>query len=295
MQIAAGELHLYRAVAQARQHRGHQRRAGAGAAGQGFPGSPLPDPHLEHAPVDHPHELHVRPPGEQGMMLDHGPDHGHIDHLGIPHENHRVGIAHVHAGDKPGLAHDLQPMAQHQLPGQIHRDQPGVQLRRAHIRPHPGDLPVFHRKPRLLHAALGGDGKAGFIREPPLIHIFADAADGVAAHFGFAAIGVEDAHAEIRAVGRLDEHQPIRARAEMGPAHHQRQPLRILHHFFKAIHIQVIVADALHFGKPHCSSLPFRMMLLMLCCAGEKGSIPFPARRRRLPFPLTSAPARPHR
>ena len=254
LQISAGQLHLHGAVGKAGQHGGHQGRARAGAAGQGFPRAPLPNPHLQDAPVNDPNEFHIRAPGKQGMMLDHGADGGQINHLRVPHEEHGVGIAHVDAGDEPGLPHDLQAVAQHQFARQIHGDQAGVQFRRAHIRLHAGHLAVFHREPQLLQAPLGGNGQLRFIGHAPLIHVFADAADGVAAHFGFAAIGVENAHAKVRAVRGLNEHQAVGARAEMVPRHDDGHALRVRDQFFKAVDKQIIVSDAVHLGKFHTAA-----------------------------------------
>jgi len=70
-----------------------------------------------------------------------------------------------------------------------------------------------------------------------------------------AAIGIEDAHAEIRHGAGLDQHKAVCAHAIMRPAHLDGQRCRFTNRFLEAVHINIIVASAVHLGKPHRGSL----------------------------------------
>src|ERR1700687_3770623 len=88
-----------------------------------------------------------------------------------------------------------------------------------------------------------------------VINELRDASDPVAAHFRLAAVGIEHAHARVRLVGGADEDQPIRTDPEMPIADGPAQSSRIMRHrVAEAIDVDILVADAVHFGETHVSS-----------------------------------------
>src|SRR5437660_12053086 len=88
-----------------------------------------------------------------------------------------------------------------------------------------------------------------------VINKLRDASDAVAAHFRLAAVGIEHAHARISFVGGANEDQSVRADAEMPIADGPAQARGVVRHrVAQAIDVNVVVADAVHFGEMHVSS-----------------------------------------
>ena len=73
--------------------------------------------------------------------------------------------------------------------------------------------------------------------------------DSVYSHLRLAAVGVEDAHAEVGPSGRRDVYHSVGARAEMAVG----EPLRELGGVFGdlAEDVEIVVAEAVHFRKAH--------------------------------------------
>ena len=76
VELTAKELHVHLALGIASQYGGDHGRARPRAAGKGFARAALSNPHLQMMPADDLHELGVRAPGKQGMMLKLRPDTG---------------------------------------------------------------------------------------------------------------------------------------------------------------------------------------------------------------------------
>ena len=151
----------------------------------------------------------------------------------------------------PFIAVDVDGVAHDHVPGEIHRDQRGGQFRLAHVRAH-GEYPaLLHVQGEHLQPAAGHEGDLRLVGEAALVHVLADAAGGVAAHLGLAAVCVEDAHAEIRRLAGLDEHQAVGAHAEVGPAHLNGQGSGVADGFLKAVDVNIVVAGTVHFGEAH--------------------------------------------
>src|SRR5206468_5938116 len=107
------------------------------------------------------------------------------------------------------------------------------------------------------HAPAGLDREGGLPHQAVVIHILGDATDAVAAHLGFAAVGVVHAHSGIGLVGRAEEDQAIRTDAAMPVADHPAESSRVVRHrLAEAIHVDVIIAGAVHFGETHVCSRP---------------------------------------
>jgi type IV pilus assembly protein PilB len=95
----------------------------------------------------------------------------------------------------------------------------------------------------------GEPGLSLALAEPAFPYEARDAAARVAAHFGFAAVGVEHAHARVRLVRLADEHESVRARAEMTVGDLLRKFRRVADRAVAVVDVDVIVACALHLCK----------------------------------------------
>ena len=72
-----------------------------------------------------------------------------------------------------------------------------LQLRNAHIHPHPGGEAPLRLQMRSDGPRSGFQQQIGTLRQSPIMHIFGHTSAGVAAHFSLAAIRVEHAHFKI--------------------------------------------------------------------------------------------------
>ena len=78
------------------------------------------------------------------------------------------------------------------------------------------------------------------------------AAAGVAAHFGFASIRINDLHTYVRFVGRQQQNKPVRAHAKTAVAYFWGQRARVFY-VRSALPVQhdKVVAESGIFGKLH--------------------------------------------
>ena len=112
-------------------------------------------------------------------------------------------------------------------------------------------MAVFHIQIQGLYAALGVDFQHILFGDAPLIDILAHTADAIAAHFGAGTVGVVQIHFRVSVFAGLNEDDPVAADTEMPVAETHGQSCRVFHLLFKAVDIDIIVADALHLGKAH--------------------------------------------
>ena len=85
---------------------------------------------------------------------------------------------------------------------------------------------------------------------PAIIHIFSYTANAVSAHHGLAAIGIEDAHFEIGGGAGKNANNAIGPCAEMPVGILDCKLLNVFGHVI-AVHVQVIVSQAVHFSEIH--------------------------------------------
>jgi len=85
-----------------------------------------------------------------------------------------------------------------------------------------------------------------------IVQVLGDAADAVAAHLAFGAVGVEHAHPGTRPLGWHDQDEAVGSDPEMAIAHGDRQlrgiPGRRL---AERLDVYVVVAKAVHLGELH--------------------------------------------
>ena len=173
-------------IGQSSSMRGDERGAGAAAASESYPGAPFPNPQSDMATVADRGHPDIGALWEQPIMLEGGPEHSEIDPLDVVDEKRRMRIADIGA-DRIGKRPDryLDMIGIH---GTGQRDLAPSGTRRPHIHRNAPIRLSF----RFEKASNGLDPSvrlAGLATQE-----VGDAARGVAAGFGLAAIGIADAH-----------------------------------------------------------------------------------------------------
>ncbi len=195
-------------------------------------------------------------------MFDDPAQRLHRRRLHIGDERHEVRIAH---GNGRAADFHLFSLEKHLdflvpafRPGPVHGDALCIRDGFSHIHRRFPDFSVHDLHPDLLDPGQGFQGDLRFVRQTLVIDIFGDAARPVAAHLPLGRIRVEHAHPEVRHFGRTDADQPVRAHGQVAGTHIFRDLPGVGEHFFHAVHIYVIIAAAMHFGKSqlHSSFLP---------------------------------------
>ena len=102
----------------------------------------------------------------------------------------------------------------------FHRDLGAVREGFAHIDRDQADFAVIANRDFRLHDACQGfDGEFFLIDDAVVVDIFGKAADAVAAHFRFTAVGIDDAHADVRLFARYDDDDTVRSDTRMRSTH----------------------------------------------------------------------------
>jgi hypothetical protein len=97
-----------------------------------------------------------------------------------------------------------------------------------------------------------------------IVDVLRDAADTVAAHFRFAAVGVEHLHASVGTIGGADEYQAVATHAEVSMGNALSQSSGIGgRRLPDAIKIDIVVPRTVHFreshrGTPSIAAISFR-------------------------------------
>ena len=190
----------------------HRRGAGSRAAGLSDAAATLPHTGAQAAVASHLHELDVAPLGESGMIFEQRPLGGYL--ADVVGEHHVVRIAHRDERADAGVGGfvELARVVEHGL-DHIHRN-------RSH-------LAAMQMQPQHLDARQREQAYGGLVGQPALVEILAYAARSVAAHHGFRAVGVEDAHRKVGLGHRraLYQHQSVGAYTLVAVAPEHRQPL----------------------------------------------------------------------
>ena len=123
---------------------------------------------------------------------------------------------------------------------------------RPHVDPHARDLAVGQFEVEDEHAAPGFDLQPVLPGDAMIVDVFGDAPHAVAAHFRFAAVGVEHPHAGIGLFGRADQNQPVRADPLVPVGNGDRQPRNVSRDGFReAIDVDVVISRPVHLGEFH--------------------------------------------
>ena len=89
------------------------------------------------------------------------------------------------------------------------------------------------------------------VRQTALVEVLTYATTGIAAHHGFAAIGIEDVHREV-GLGNgaaSDEHQTVRTDALIPVAVSDSESSGISYRVQHSVDVDVVVAAAVHLGE----------------------------------------------
>ena len=130
-----------------------------------------------------------------------------------------------------------------------HGNLPRPDFRFSHIDRRLRHFPVTDLHADRLDSSQRLDSHGGFVCQAVVIDIFGDTADPVAAHLTFGAVHIVHGHTEIRLFRRADKDQAVTADPEMITAHVDRHRLRVRNGGFRTIHIDIIIAATVHFGK----------------------------------------------
>ena len=243
----------------------------SGAAGHGLAGAPLPDPHLNVLPVDDPGKFRIHPVGEHGVQLKLGADGLQVQIGRLVDPDHGMGIAHGDAGHRPVLPGHIDLLSDHLVSQPHHGNLSRCCGGSAHINTHTGHLAPFHGEVQVLQPRLGLDDQVGLVSQPLVIDELGNAPDAVAAHGTLRAVCVVHSHPEIRHIRGIDGNQAVRSDALVAVAVLEGKTAGILHGSLGTVHIDVVVAAAVHLGKFHLKLLLSQnhsMILPLLYYAG---------------------------
>src|SRR5690606_17921285 len=101
----------------------------------------------------------------------------------------------------------------------------------------------------------GFDRQFVLLRDPVIVDVLGNAADTVAAHLAFAAVGIEHLHPRIGPFRRTNQDQPVTPDSEVPIAHLTSQPGNVFRQFlFERIDIHVVVPGPVHLREAHLDS-----------------------------------------
>src|SRR6266581_837867 len=251
-QGAAARGDSYRRIDEAAAYAGHDGRAGAGATGQGFAGAALVDAQADRMATGDFHEAGIDPLRKARVRFDQRaiPRHGRAVYIGD--DLHGMGIAHRYGGDGDAAAADLERL-DYGVAVADEGDLRRRKVRHAHVdRDLAAGLEARYDDAR---ARLDADLVLG--RKAVVANEADEAAGPVAALLDFAAIGIEDAVAEIDtdAGRRLDDQDLVAADAEM-PVGEEARPIRVqVHCLAHRVDDDEVVAQSLHFREADLHAL----------------------------------------
>jgi len=177
------------------------------------------------------------------------PDPGHIHAVHPGTEHHAVGIAHVHAGDLPGLPGNLHRIVHHLPLRDIQPEGRGVQGRVAHVHAGRGHPAVGGVDPDGLGALVRLQGHFLLADDTVVIEVLRHTPQGVAGHGALRPVGVEHPHLGIRLPGSLHEDDAVGADAVVPVAEGDAQGLRAGDLPAEILQEDVVVAAGLHLGE----------------------------------------------
>src|SRR5262249_43629972 len=120
---------------------------------------------------------------------------------------------------------------------------------------HLAHLAAGHLQFQGQHAAAGLDGQHRLAGDAVVVDELGYTADPISAHLRLAAVGVEHAHARVGPLRGTDEDKAVAADAEVPVADGATEGRGVLRRrIADAIHVNVVIADAVHLRKFHLYS-----------------------------------------
>ena len=220
-----------------------ERRAGAGAAGAGDAGAAFPDAQADPGAIEDRCDADIGALGKQLVVLEPRAERGQVDCLGIRHKKCRVRVADICA-DRLGKRTERESGAR-----RIHLARQRDLMPGGAGRPHIDRDIAIRRQLGVEQARRGLDADARLAAL--LCDEAGDAARPVAAGLRLAAIGVEDAHKDLRrgVARRLDQDQLVTADAG-APVGKRARRRRVDHDAVAAaVEHDKIVAEPMHLAE----------------------------------------------
>src|SRR6266508_2662875 len=183
--------------------------------------------------------------------------------LRVIHEHDTVRITHRDRGDLECSPVDHERFAQHPSWRTLHRNLSPFQAWLTHLHTDLVHDRTARKQLQLQHTRQGLDLDSGVLRHAVVVHILGQATNAVAAHLRLTAVGVEHAHAEIGLGRGKNQNQAIGADAKMSVTDRPRHLCRMVDLLLEAIHIDVVIPYAVHFGKFHARTSLGEVCLVM--------------------------------
>jgi hypothetical protein len=255
LKISAGEMGEQLSLSSTGEDTGDTDSARAGSTGERDAAAAFPGAHDDFIRSDDLDEVNIDSPRECGMPLKQRADLCQIDlfntrcvsdRMGVPHRNKRRLQISPGVGDHIGMS-VFAPTQFLDIDRNLGQREDWL----AHVDGHPPHLAFGRFQCQRQHAAAGFDAHGVVPGQAMIERIFCDTADAVAAHLPFRSIGVEHAHPHIRLVRGEDENQAVAADAKMAIGNRDGGSHRILDRLIKAVDVNIVVADSMHFREAH--------------------------------------------
>lgn len=268
-QVAAREMSQDLAIGLAGQNSRHGNGTGPRSTSKGDAAATLPRPHDDFRWRNSLHKVHVDPSRKEGRVLQNRTDRFQRNLRDVRTINDGVRIAHRNARHLQFDFALLHPSCirtdeitgnrkiDHLVTSERCRDVRRCEDRRSHVDADFGNFAILAGEHlQREDAATRFNFEFRFLSDAVVVNILGDTADAVAAHFRFAAISVEHSHARVGSFGGTDEDQAVPSHAKVPIADGNRSLGDIARNRLgKAINVNVIIAQTVHFGKTHKNSL----------------------------------------
>ena len=171
-------------------------------------------------------------------------------------------ISHGNRCHIPDRPIHLQRIGNRRVLLTYHGDLLRAQNRRTHIYADRNGFAVLSKYIHILDAALCRNTDSVLFRNPRVIHKLGHTAHSVSAHRALRTVRVIHIHLTVRNLRRLDQDQTVRSDSEVAVTDKLRCFRRVLYRLLKTVHINVIIADTVHFRKLHNPFSPHRTYFL---------------------------------
>ena len=125
------------------------------------------------------------------------------------------------------------------------------QDRTSHVHSYQNHFSILYSQIQIFNPAQCLHRNMCLIGKPIIIDIFCHTTNSVSTHLSPGTVCIIHLHLKICFLGRIDQNQSIRTDSKIPVAHFYSHFRRIFNPFFKTIHIDIIIAQPLHFCKFH--------------------------------------------
>lgn len=241
MEGSTVEFQVNLPLGEAPQHAGHEGGAATGATGPGLAAASLPYAHTGVSTVLNIYELRVGAGWEVGMVLEGRSnlvEGKGLESLQIIDLIDGMGVAHRYTLAAPRAAQSLDG-------GDVWKD-----FRASHVDGHTFDEVVvagLHLQD--FDSCQSFEGELLLVGQMVVVAIFGHTAGGIAAHLGFAAVGIEHAHTEVAGLRGENQHQSVASDAEVAVGDEAGEGCWIRHLLLESVDVDIVVATSVHLGE----------------------------------------------